>query len=224
VQAGTIADVALTGFGKGAIEFYAALEADNSRDWWLANKPLYEHDVRRPMEELLESVAAEFGEAKVFRPNRDTRFSKDKSPYKTNIAAVIFRDGGGSVYVSLSVEGLHVGGGGYHLDREQMARYRTAVDADSSGHALERVVAELRGAEADVTSHSSLKTAPRGYSADHPRIDLLRQDGVVGIWAHRPGAWLHRPAARDRIVDGWHALQPLNDWLARHVGPSTVPR
>lgn len=210
------------GFGVGAIAFYDELAANNSRDWWLANKRRYEDEVRRPMEELLEDVAAEFGEARLFRPNRDTRFSKDKAPYKTNIAGVIFQGDGGSVYLSLSAEGLHVGGGGYHLDRDQLARYRTAVDADRSGQALERIAADLRAAKADVTSHSSLKTAPRGYPADHPRIDLLRQDGVIGIWAHRPAAWLHKPAAKDRVVTGWRALQPLNDWLAEHVGPSTT--
>jgi uncharacterized protein (TIGR02453 family) len=212
--------VTFTGFGGGAIAFYEELATHNSRDWWLANKRRYEDEVRRPMEELLEDVAAEFGEAKLFRPNRDTRFSKDKTPYKTNIAGVIFREGGGSVYLSLSAEGLHIGGGGYHLDRDQLARYRTAVDADRSGQALVRIAADLRAAKADVTSHASLKTAPRGYRADHPRIDLLRQDGIIGIWAHRPAAWLHKPVAKDRVVAGWRALQPLNDWLAQHIGPS----
>jgi uncharacterized protein (TIGR02453 family) len=222
VQAGTIGLVTFTGFGTGAVGFYDELASNNARDWWLANKSRYEDEVRRPMEELLEDVADEFGEAKLFRPNRDTRFSKDKSPYKTNIAAVIFQAGGGSVYLSLSAEGLHVGGGGYHLDRDQLARYRAAVDTDPSGSDLETTAAALRKAKADVTSHSSLKTAPRGYAADHPRIDLLRQDGIIGMWAHRPGVWLSKPAAKDRVVDGWRALAPLNQWLAEHVGPSPM--
>jgi uncharacterized protein (TIGR02453 family) len=224
VQAGTIAGVAFTGFGKGAVAFYEDLATDNSRDWWLANKARYEDDVRRPMEELLEDVAAEFGEAKLFRPNRDTRFSKDKTPYKTNIAAVIHDDDGGSVYVSLSAEGLHVGGGGYHLDRDQRARFRKAIDGDATGGALQAIATDLRRQGADVTAHDILKTAPRGYSADHPRIDLLRMGGIIGIWAHPPRAWLHEAAARNRVVDGWRALAPLNGWLAQHVGPSTMTR
>ena len=88
-------------FTPALFTFLRDLKANNSRDWWLANKARYEDEIRRPMEQLLEDVSAEFGEAKVFRPNRDTRFSKDKSPYKTNIAAVIHGDAGGSVYVSL---------------------------------------------------------------------------------------------------------------------------
>lgn len=202
-----------TGFGKGAISFFEDLEANNSREWWLANRRRYEDEVRRPMELLLQDVAEEFGEAKLFRPNRDTRFSKDKSPYKTNIAAVIGQEGGGSVYLSLSAEGLHVGGGAYHPERAQLARLRAAIDDDRTGQQLEAIVADLRKAKADVTAHDVLKTAPKGYAKDHPRIELLRMGGVIGIWAHKPGAWLHTAKAKARVVDGWHRLQPLNDWL-----------
>ena len=209
--------MAFTGFGKGAIAFYDDLAANNSRDWWLDNKARYEDEVRRPMEELLEDVAAEFGEAKLFRPNRDTRFSKDKSPYKTNIAAVIYQPKGGSVYVSLGADGLHVGGGSYHLERPQLARLREAIDDDRTGKQIAGIVATLRQAKADVTAHDAVKTAPRGYAPDHPRIDLLRLGGLAAMFAHRPGAWLHTAKAKDRIVGGWRRLQPLNDWLAAHV-------
>jgi uncharacterized protein (TIGR02453 family) len=210
--------MAFTGFGKGALAFYDDLAANNSRDWWHANKARYEAEVRRPMEELLEDLSREFGEAKLFRPNRDTRFSKDKTPYKTSIAAVIHDDAGGSVYVSLSAEGMHVGGGAYHPERPRLARLRQAIDDDRSGTELERIAADLRKAKADVTAHEALKSAPRGYSADHPRIDLLRMSGIIGIWEHKPGAWLHTAKAKDRVVDGWRKLEPLNAWLRKHVG------
>jgi uncharacterized protein (TIGR02453 family) len=209
--------MAFGGFGKGAFAFYDDLEANNSRDWWLANKRRYEDEIRRPMEELLQEVSGEFGEAKLFRPNRDTRFSKDKSPYKTNIAAVIYLESGGSVYVSLGADGLHVGGGSYHLERTQLAQLREAIDDDRSGKQIAKIVADLRKATAEVTAHDAVKTAPRGYSPDHPRIDLLRLGGLAAMFAHRPAAWIHTPKAKDRIVDGWHRLQPLNTWLAKHT-------
>jgi len=211
--------MAFTGFGRGSTQFYEDLAAHNSRDWWQANRQRYEAEVRRPMEQLLEELSPEWGEAKLFRPNRDTRFSKDKAPYKTNIAAVIHGDRGGSVYLSLSSDGLHVGGGGYHLDRPQLARFRAAVAEERPGRELEDIAVDLRAAKADVTSHSTLKTAPRGYAADHPRIDLLRRDGMVGIWSHPPRKWLHTAAACARVEDGWRRLRPLNAWLAAHVGP-----
>jgi uncharacterized protein (TIGR02453 family) len=209
--------MAFTGFGEDAIGFYRDLEANNSREWWLANKKRYEAEVRRPMEELLQDVSGEFGEAKLFRPNRDTRFSKDKTPYKTNIAAVVHLDKGGSVYVSLAADGMHVGGGAYHPERPQLARLREAIADDRTGKQLERIAADLREAKADVTAHDVLKTAPKGYPKDHPRIDLLRMAGIIGMWEHQPGAWLHTAQAKDRVVDGWRTLRPLNDWLARNV-------
>jgi uncharacterized protein (TIGR02453 family) len=209
--------MAFSGFGKGAIGFYEDLALHNSRDWWHTNKRRYEDEIRRPMEELLEDVSDEFGEAKLFRPNRDTRFSNDKSPYKTNIAAVIHQDGGGSVYVSLAAEGMHVGGGAYHPERPQLARLREAIADDRTGKQLEKIAADLRRAKADVTAHDVLKTAPRGYSAEHPRIDLLRMAGIIGIWEHRPGAWVSTGKAKDRVVDGWRKLEPLNAWLRRNL-------
>lgn len=208
-----------TGFGRGAPAFFTELAGNNAREWWLANKARYDADVRGPLELLLEDLAAEFGEAKVFRPNRDTRFSKDKSPYKTAAAAVVHRPAGGSTYLSLSAEGLHVGGGGYHLDRDQLARFRAAVDDDRTGPALAGIAADLRAQGADVTAHDILKTAPRGWSADHPRIELLRMGGIVGIWSHPPRAWLYTAKAKDKVAEQWRALDPLNAWLEQHVGP-----
>ena len=211
--------MAFTGFGRGATTFFTELAANNSRAWWLANKARYEQQVRRPLEELLEELAGEFGEAKVFRPNRDTRFSKDKAPYKTNAAATVGEGGAGSLYLSLSAEGLHVGGGAYHLERDALARYRAAVTDERAGAELEAIAARLRAAKADVTSHTVLKTAPRGYSADHPRIALLRQDGIIGMWAYPPRAWLHTLQAKTKVAEGWRALAPLTDWLTRHTHP-----
>lgn len=212
-----------TGFGRGALGFYEDLAANNSRDWWHANRRRYDDEVRQPLESLLEALAAEFGEAKVFRPNRDTRFSADKSPYKLNAAAVAAEGDGTSLYVSLSAEGLHVGGGAYHLARDQLARYRAAVADDRLGRELEAIAASLRAAKADVTGRTQLKTAPRGIAADHPRIDLLRQDGLIGIWAHPARAWLFTAQAATKVAEGWRRLAPLNEWLAAHVGPSELP-
>ena len=99
------------GFGKGACRFYEELAEDNSRDWFAANRARYEAEVRAPLEYLLDDLADEFGEGKVFRPNRDVRFSKDKSPYKTNAAAVIEGGSGHALYMQISADGLMIGGG-----------------------------------------------------------------------------------------------------------------
>jgi uncharacterized protein (TIGR02453 family) len=206
------------GFGEGACRFYEELADNNSREWFLANRARYEAEVRAPLEYMLDDLAGEFGEAKVFRPNRDVRFSKDKSPYKTNAAAVISGDGDQrSLYVQISAEGLMVGGGAYWLGGEPLERLRSAIDDDRTGAELETIVADLQAAGAQTGAHETLKTAPRGYAKDHPRIDLLRQKGIIGWWEHPPRKWLATPRARDRVADGWRALGPLNAWLDANV-------
>ena len=77
------------GFSDRALELYAGLEADNSREYWARHKPEWEAEVRDPMRALLAGLEDEFGPAKMFRPNRDVRFSKDKAPYKTHQGALV---------------------------------------------------------------------------------------------------------------------------------------
>lgn len=213
------------GFGQGALRFYEELATNNTRDWWQANKGRYEQDVRAPLEYLLEDLRDEFGEAKVFRPNRDVRFSKDKSPYKTSAAAVVGYDpdGGHTLYVQLSAEGLMVAGGAYVMATDQLARLRASIDDDRTGAELERITADIRRHKGDIGAHDQLKTAPRGYPVDHPRIELLRYKGIIGWFTHPPRAWLYTAQARGKVAEGWHSLAPLNTWLAANVGPSTLP-
>lgn len=205
------------GWPGEAIEFYEGLEADNSKTYWTAHKDVYDRAVRAPMVELLAELEPEFGAGKIFRPNRDVRFSADKSPYKTSIAATLERGG----YVQLTAHGLGVGAGMYMMAPDQLARYRQAVADDPSGKALERLVEEAARQRIEIVGHERLKTAPRGYPADHPRVELLRNKGLVA-WREWPAArWLGTSAARTRIVEVLHATRPLCQWLDRHVGPST---
>jgi uncharacterized protein (TIGR02453 family) len=205
--------MAFQGWPIEAVEFYEGLEADNSKVYWQDNKAVYDRHVKAPMEELLAELADEFGAGKIFRPYRDVRFSADKTPYKTNCAATI-----GSGYVSFSAEGLSVGGGLYMPDPQALARYREAVDKEKSGAELATIVAALRKAGYETMAHDVLKTAPRGYPKDHPRIDLLRHKGIAMMKTWPVGAWLGTKKAKDRVVETLRAGVPLNDWLARHVG------
>ena len=205
--------MAFQGWPIEAVEFYEGLEADNSKVYWQDNKAVYDRQVKAPMEELLAELADEFGAGKIFRPYRDVRFSADKTPYKTNCAATI-----GSGYVSFSAEGLSVGGGLYMPDPKALARYREAVDKEKSGAELATIVAALHNAGYQTLAHDVLKTAPRGYPKDHPRIDLLRHKGIAMMKTWPLGAWLGTKKAKDRVVETLRAGVPLNDWLARHVG------
>jgi uncharacterized protein (TIGR02453 family) len=206
------------GWPAEALEFFEGLEADNSKVYWQRNRDVYDRMVRAPMEELLNELAPEWGEGRIFRPYRDIRFSPDKSPYKTNIAAVI-----GDGYVYLSAHGLGAGCGMYEMAPDQLDRYRAAVGKDRSGENLADLVASARAAGLDVTGHEVLKTAPRGYPKDHPRIKLLRFKGLI-TWREWPaGPWLGTRRAKTRVAEFFRLSRPLNEWLQTNVGPSTLP-
>lgn len=205
-----------TGWPARAFEFYEGLEADNSKSYWTAHRSVYDADVLGPMEALLAELAAEFGDGRVFRPYRDVRFSADKSPYKTAIGATLERGG----YVHLSADGLGVALGYHLMAPDQLARYRQAVAEEVTGEQLRRVIAEVEGHGLGVVGEDPLKTAPRGYSKDHPRADLLRNKGLI-TWQEWPvEPWLHTAKAKARIVKHLRAARPLQDWLEDRVGPS----
>ena len=210
--------MAFRGWPAEALEFYEGLEADNTKAYWTANKAVYDEQVLAPMVELLAELEKEFGSGKIFRPYRDVRFSKDKTPYKTNIGATVERGG----YIQLSANGLGAGSGMYMMAPDQLARYRAAVDEDIKGAELERIIAEASRKKIEITGHDRLKSAPKGYSKDHPRIELLRWKGLIA-WKEWPvAAWLGTATAKKRLVEFFHATDPLNAWLANHVGDSEL--
>ena len=207
------------GWPKSALTWFDDLDANNNREWFHSNKKTYDDDVRGPMEALLHELHGEFGDGVLSRPNRDTRFSKDKTPYKLQIYGRISRpEGGGGWYVQVHPGGLFVGGGVWMPDREPLARLRAAIADDRTGPQLEAIVADLESAGLSLMEHGALKTAPRGYDADHPRIRLLRLPHLAAGIQHPPRAWLHTPKAKQRVVDGWHAVTPLMDWAAQAAG------
>ena len=208
--------MAFHGWTDAVLDFYEGLELDNSKGYWLAHKKVYDEQVRGPMEELLDELADEFGDAKLFRPYRDVRFSPDKTPYKTNVGATLA--GGG--YVQLSADGLGAASGIYSFATDQLDRYRRAVALDMPGEALARIVDDVRAAGLTITAATILKTAPRGYPRDHPRVELLRMKGLV-TWKEWPvEPWLETAEAKDKVVAVLRASLPLTRWLDVHVGAS----
>ena len=204
--------MAFRGWRAEAIEFFEGLEADNSKAYWQAHKTVYEQEVRAPMEGLLAELEPTYGDGKIFRPYRDVRFSADKSPYKTNIAATI-----GRRYVQLNADAFGVGCGRWEMSSEDLERYREAVDDDRSGRELVKLVEAASTAGLEISGHEVLKTAPRGYPKDHPRIELLRYKGLIG-WREWPvGTWLGTKRVKDRVIEVFDASAPLDAWLERNV-------
>jgi uncharacterized protein (TIGR02453 family) len=214
--------VRFDGFGDGAIEFFEGLEADNSKAYWIDHATTYREHVRAPMEALLAELepdfAPGFGAGKVFRPHRDVRFSHDKSPYKTHCGAVIEpARGSGAYYVEVSAEGMLVAGGCFHTAPDQLARFRAAVDTEIHG---ERLRALLGGLTGWTLAGVQVKTRPRGFAADHPRLDLLRHRTLHVHRRWEPDDVLHERGCLDRVRASWEELRELNQWCADHVGIS----
>lgn len=212
--------MAFNGWPPDALEFYEGLEADNSKTYWTAHKAAYDRHVLAPMRELLEELAAEFGEPRIFRPYRDLRFAADKTPYKTNIGGMLGRTN----YVSLSADGLAAGNGFYQMDQSQLARYRAAVHSDRTGEELAEIIGKLKTVGIETLGTGTLKTAPRGYRPDHPRIDLLRHKGVYA-WRHWPTEqWLETARVKDEILDFCRTTRGFSSWLIEHVAGLTLLR
>ena len=211
------------GFPERALDFYEGLLADNSKAYWTDHKAVYDAAVKAPMQALLDDLGPEFGEAKLFRPYRDVRFSKDKTPYKTAAAAAIGDDVQGGLYLQLSADGLMVAGGAHGLATDQARRLRAAIADDRPGRALAELLDRLRAAGFTVEGER-LKRLPKEFDADHPRADLLT---LKTLWAFRqlePGEWLHTEQAREAVATAWRQVQPLNDWLRQHAGPTRTER
>jgi uncharacterized protein (TIGR02453 family) len=220
--------VRFEGFGDAAVEFYDGLLADNSKAYWSDNLEIYREQVRAPMEALLAELEPEFGpgfgKGKVFRPHRDVRFSPDKSPYKTHCGAVIEQGrGGGAYYVEVSAEGMLVAGGCYHTESDQLARFRAAVDTEIHGERLRELLSELAGIGWEITG-TTLRSRPRGFPADHPRLDLLRHRTLYAARSWEPDEALHERECLERVRASWRAVRELNQWCADHIGVTEKKR
>jgi uncharacterized protein (TIGR02453 family) len=214
--------VSFTGFPASAFEFYDRLEADNSKAFWQANKATFESAVKAPMVELCAELE-DYGPFHIFRPYTDQRFAKNRPPYKTHQGAFSESDGGTGHYVHLGADGMLIGVGYYSMAKDQLERFRAAVVAERSGADVERLATALTKDGYAIGAMDELKTAPRGYPKDHPRIELLRRKGLMASRQFPVSPWMGSEQAVAKIVATWDAAAPLCAWLDTHVGPSTLP-
>jgi uncharacterized protein (TIGR02453 family) len=164
------------------------------------------------MQALLADLEPEFGKAKLARPNRDIRFSNDKTPYKTNIYADS-REGG---YVALDAKSLTAAGGRYMVEPAQLARFRAAVAAEKTGKELAAIIARLQKQGYEIGGQE-LKRVPPPYPQDHPRAELLKHKRLIywKTWPIEP--WIATPQVREKVAKAWRDGAELNAWLAKHM-------
>lgn len=205
----------------GLFAFFTDLRENNSKEFWQANKARWEQEVTAPMQSLVAELAEEFGPLRMFRPNRDVRFSKDRSPYKlwTGATSEAEAVGGIGFYLEVSAKGMTTGYGAMLMAPDQLSRFRAALDDDRTGAEFEKLLNELEAASLPVShgAEEPLRTAPRGYAKEHPRIEHLRWKGAAIVREWPIADWLHTREALEAIRTVWHGAAPLKNWLDTHV-------
>ena len=214
------------GFSPKALAFFRQLARNNKREWFQPRKEQFEQLVRQPMLELVEQVVNDLRgfaidhvlepKKAVYRIYRDTRFSNDKSPYKTHIAAIfpharLPKHAGAGYYFAISHEGLQIGGGAYGPGPNELAALREAIVRHErafrkliESKPLQRLLGELQGEQ--------LSRVPRGYAADHRAADLLRRKQLYFFTAMKPEAAL-KPSVRRTIVERFRVMTPVIEWF-----------
>ena len=223
------------GFPDARGDFFLSLALQNDRDWFNAHRTEYEQGWAAPMAALLEQVRdwlrgaypkRELGRPKVFRINRDVRFSKDKTPYKTHVAGWIPLENGGApspgatpaaIYLHVGVDERMTGSGCWMLEPDALKRFRAALLDPRRGAALARHLSALAGKGFTVSSAESLVRVPAGVDPDHPRAELLRMKGLVVEPGDVPRRLITRPGLAGWLVEKARAAAPVVNWLADHV-------
>lgn len=205
--------VSFNGFPLAGLDFYEDLEADNSKTFWNTHKKVWEESVRDPMKALAAELEPDFGAAKIFRPYRDVRFSKDKTPYKNHQGAVVHSSEFCGWYVQIGASGLFVAGGLYAASPAHKAALRVAIDDEVRGSELEGILGQLNSSGYTIGG-DKLKTKPKGYTIDHPRIELLRHQTITAGREFGAPDWLTTNETVEHVRAAWEDMRPLIEWLA----------
>jgi uncharacterized protein (TIGR02453 family) len=223
------------GFPKRTVSFLRELAKNNDREWFTAHKAEYEAAVMEParafvlaMGERLRRLSPGIrfdprANGSLFRIYRDTRFSPDKSPYKTNLG-IFFWEGGGprmdcpGYYFHLEPPTLMLGGGSYIFSRPLLERYRRAVADPDYGPELAAIVKKIGGRPGYTLGGEHYKRVPAGYDAEPVAAGLLRHSGLYAGSEGPIPVELHSPALVDYCFDKFKPMEPLHRWLVKLIG------
>jgi uncharacterized protein (TIGR02453 family) len=223
---------AFSGFTKQTVRFYTDLRKNNNKAWFEAHRDVYEAHVMGPaklfvtaMGERLKTivpgvVAVPAVNKSIFRINRDTRFSLDPSPYKTNLG-LYFWDGArarmesAGFYVGLEPPDIMLGGGMYMIPDALLGRYRTALLDPRRGAEIAKIVAALRARPGFTVEGVHYKRVPAGYDAEHKNADLLRHKGLYASYATKVPDQFFGPEFVDYCLERFAPLALLHRWLMK---------
>jgi uncharacterized protein (TIGR02453 family) len=224
---GTDTTARFRGFPRELFTFLEGLEKDNSKTYWEANRAIWETKVQEPVQELMADLEVEFGSLRTFRPNRDVRFSEDKSPYKTWVGVTTSERAVGGIgsFLRLEAIGMRLACGSMVMAPDQIERFRAAIDNAASGAEFEEIGRQLADKSLSVSPgrQPTLKRTPAGYPKDHPREEFLRWKGAVVVKEYERATWMYGPEAIGVIREVWSGAASLKKWIDRYVGESEAP-
>jgi uncharacterized protein (TIGR02453 family) len=227
------------GFPEAGLQFLRDIEVNNNKEWFEENRETFDTCLIAPAQDFVAALGSRLqeiepaiifdtrtdGRGVLMRFYRDTRFSKDKSPYKTNIAGM-FSDGQGKK-TERPAYGFHMGAdsmelmaGMFHFSKPQLSAYRNAVAAEQSGEELAAILKMLGQTGVYHLAGEHYRRVPAGYEAEHPRADLLRYAGFYTYPTAVEGGYLTSPELVDISMEHFRNMAPVYEWLAKYVGKS----
>jgi uncharacterized protein (TIGR02453 family) len=219
---------AFAGFPPEMVRFFRSLKRNNRREWFQPRKHLFEQHVKAPMLDLLEAINADFAKfapeyvtepkSAIFRIYRDTRFSADKTPYKTHVAASFSRRGGerlgtGGFYFSISHDVVEVAAGIWHPDRDVTLLVRNHIA--ETHEELSRLLADKKSRKlAGELKGAALSRSPKGFDPAHPAAGFIKmKDWILDVTLDAGLATT--PQLHGAIVDRFRAMAPMLGYLNR---------
>jgi uncharacterized protein (TIGR02453 family) len=224
-----------TGFTRETVRFYTALRKNNNRAWFEANRATYDAHVMAPaklfvtaMGEKLKAIAPRIVaipavNKSIFRINRDTRFSLDPAPYKTNLG-IYFWDGSrtrmesSGFYVGLEPPEFYLGGGMYMIPDNLLGKYRKDVADKKRGAEIAKIVAAIGARKGFSVEGDQSKRVPAGFDPGHPNADLLKHKGLYASFSTKVPQEFYSARLLDYCFERLAPIAPLHRWLMKLFG------
>src|SRR5947207_3530875 len=227
--------MAFEGFPESGLAFLRDLSNHNDRDWFEAHRSVWDEQIVPAMLEWCATLADRLKDVmprlvflprvggSLYRLTRDIRFSRDKRPYKTHVAALLWEGGerhdAPGVYLHVSPEEVIFGGGIYAFEEARLDRWRKLLHDGISAERLEGALAAAKKAGLKLEIADKLQRPPRGFDPDGPRAELSKYKGLTVIKRTKPGPWLHAEEALERAEAAARGYAPLHAWLREELCP-----
>ena len=224
-------------FSKDSIKFLSDLEKNNNRNWFLENKEKYIQLIKSPLLSLAEDLRKDFGEAHVYRPNRDMRFSKDKKPYKTQ-ASFYIEIGVSGYYFQIDKNSILIGGGLYNPEKDQLLNFRNIFNGENlntqndaikdsvnkNAASIDRVIKNLNKIGFELMGQNDLKTAPRGFDKNSQYIKHLQKKSLAMSKTYELGEFAYTADLLKIVKSDFKILREWNEIINKNVGPTKIVR